>query len=233
MYADGKSFKIRHFYCLTTPILYYICGKRGNFFNIPAVSWCARSRKMYVSEKAKPCPFPPHFKPTFIKTNTVTRKWLAVYSRPRWEKKVNQLLLQKGLESYCPLNKVRRKWSDRVKLIEEPLFKSYVFVKVSDEDRTAVRMTPGVINFVYWEGKPAVIKEKEIHAIKRFLNEYENVEVEPLELRPDQRVKVITGPLMDQEGKVVSVQHKTVKVAIDSLGYVLVAHIDKSKLTSA
>ncbi len=163
----------------------------------------------------------------------MTRKWLAVYSRPRWEKKVNQLLLQKGLESYCPLNKVKRKWSDRVKLIEEPLFKSYVFVKVSDEDRTAVRMTPGVINFVYWEGKPAVIKEKEIQAIRRFLDEHESVEVQPLSLSVDQRVKVTTGPLMDQEGKVVGIQNKMVKVAIDSLGYVLVAHIDKSKLTSA
>lgn len=163
----------------------------------------------------------------------MTRKWLAVYSRPRWEKKVNQLLLQKGLESYCPLNKVKRKWSDRVKLIEEPLFKSYVFVKVSDEDRTAVRMTPGVINFVYWEGKPAVIKEKEIQAIRRFLDEHESVEVQPLSLSLDQRVKVTTGPLMDQEGKVVGIQNKMVKVAIDSLGYVLIAHIDKSKLTSA
>lgn len=163
----------------------------------------------------------------------MTRKWLAVYSRPRWEKKVNQLLLQKGLESYCPLNKVKRKWSDRVKLIEEPLFKSYVFVKVSDEDRTAVRMTPGVINFVYWEGKPAVIKEKEIQAIRRFLDEHESVEVQPLSLSVDQRVKVTTGPLMDQEGKVVGIQNKMVKVAIDSLGYVLIAHIDKSKLTSA
>ena len=163
----------------------------------------------------------------------MTRKWLAVYSRPRWEKKVNQLLLQKGLESYCPLNKVKRKWSDRVKLIEEPLFKSYVFVKVSDEDRTAVRMTPGVINFVYWEGKPAVIKEKEILAIKRFLDEYENVTVQAVELQVDQRVKITTGPLMDQEGKIMSVQHKTVKIAIDSLGYVLIANIDKSKLTSA
>jgi len=120
-----------------------------------------------------------------------------------------------------------------MKLIEEPLFKSYVFVKVSDEDRTTVRMTPGVINFVYWEGKPAVIKEKEILAIKRFLDEYENVEVQPLNLSVDQRVKITTGPLMDQHGKIVSVQHKTVKVAIDSLGYVLIANIDKSKLTSA
>ncbi len=161
------------------------------------------------------------------------RKWLAVYSRPRWEKKVNQLLAEKGFESYCPLNKIRRKWSDRVKLVEEPLFKSYIFVKVTEEDRTAVRMTPGVVNFVYWDGKPAVIKEKEINAIRRFLNEYENVAVESLDLRLRQRVKITTGPLMDQEGEVLSVRHKTVKVAIDSLGYVLVAHIDRSRLTSA
>ncbi|HEV7622062.1 MAG TPA: transcription termination/antitermination NusG family protein, partial [Flavisolibacter sp.] len=49
-------------------------------------------------------------------------KWYAIYTRPRWEKKVNGLLIQKGIESYCPLNKVRRKWSDRIKLVEEPLF---------------------------------------------------------------------------------------------------------------
>lgn len=162
----------------------------------------------------------------------MTSKWLAVYTRSRWEKKVNQLLLEKGFESYCPLNKVRRKWSDRMKTVEEPLFKSYVFVKVTEEDRTAVRMTNGVINFVYWNSKPAVIKEKEINAIKRFLNEYENVEVQPMELQEHQRVKITTGPLMDQEGEIVSVNRKTVKVAIDSLGYTLVAYIDKTKITS-
>lgn len=167
-----------------------------------------------------------------VKEIIVSKKWLAVYTRPRWEKKVDQLLREKGTESYCPLNKVRRKWSDRVKVVEEPLFKSYVFVKVSDADRTAVRMTPGVINFVYWEGKPAVIREKEIANIRKFLDEYENVEVRPMELKVDQRVTITRGPLMDQEGKVLAVQHKTVKVAIDSLGYVLVAYIDRTKLTS-
>ncbi len=163
----------------------------------------------------------------------MSRKWLAIYSRPRWEKKVTQLLREKGLESYCPLNKVRRKWSDRVKLVEEPLFKSYVFVKISDEDRTEVRMTPGVINFVYWNGKPAHIKEKEINAIKQFLDEHENVEVEPLALEVNQRVKIMTGPLMDQEGAVLGFNRKTVKVIIESLGYQLVVHIDRTKLTSA
>lgn len=146
---------------------------------------------------------------------------------------MNQLLIEKGLESYCPLNKVRRKWSDRVKIVEEPVFKSYVFVKVSDNDRKAVRMTNGAINFVYWAGKPAVIKEKEITAIKRFLDEYENVEARPAEIKLNQRVRITNGTLMDQSGKVLDVRHKTVKVAIDSLGYILVAYIDRSKLTSA
>ena len=119
-----------------------------------------------------------------------------------------------------------------MKIVEEPLFKSYVFVKVNDQDRSEVRMTLGVINFVYWDGKPALIKEKEINAIRQFLNEYESVEVQPINLELNQRVKITTGSLMDQEGKVIGLNRKTVKIAIDSLGYVLVAHIDRTKLTS-
>jgi len=163
----------------------------------------------------------------------LSKKWLAIYTRPRWEKKVNQLLTEKGFESYCPLNKVKRKWSDRIKVVEEPLFKSYVFVKVSEDDRTEVRMTTGAINFVYWNGKPAVIKEKEINAIRRFLNEHEYVEARPMELKLNQRVRIIKGTLMDKEGKVLELRHKTAKIAIDSLGYILVAYIDRTKLTSA
>ncbi len=163
----------------------------------------------------------------------MSKKWLAIYTRPRWEKKVNQLLTEKGFESYCPLNKVKRKWSDRIKVVEEPLFKSYVFIKVSEEDRMEVRMTSGAINFVYWNGKPAVIKEKEISAIRRFLNEHEYVEARPMDVKVNQRVRIINGTFMDQEGKVLELRHKTAKIAIDSLGYILVAHIDRTKLTSA
>ena len=163
----------------------------------------------------------------------MSSKWYAVYTRPRWEKKVANLLLQGGIENYCPLNKVRRKWSDRVKLVEEPLFKSYVFVKVDEAGRTAVRMTDGVINFVYWDGKPAIVKDKEIEAIRLFLEEHENVSLVKMELKPNDRVRVAAGPLMDAEGKVLEVKHKVAKVAIDSLGFILVADIDRSKLVSA
>jgi transcription antitermination factor NusG len=175
-----------------------------------------------VTEVAKLCP----------KLLIVNLKWYAIYTRPRWEKKVNNLLVDKGIESYCPLNKVRRKWSDRIKTIEEPLFKSYVFVKIEEDARTNVRMTDGVINFVYWNGKPAIVKEKEIQTIKRFLDEYENVELVKIELKPEQRVRIMAGPLMDQEGKIIEIKNKVAKVAIDSLGYILIADIDKGKLMS-
>jgi transcription antitermination factor NusG len=160
------------------------------------------------------------------------KKWYAVYTKPRWEKKVNSLLTEKGFESYCPLNKVRRKWSDRIKLVEEPLFKSYLFVNIDESTRNEIRMTNGVMNFVYWQGKPAVIKDKEIIAIKNFLDEYEDVQITPIQLSPNQRVRIATGPLMDREGKVIDIRGKMVKVAIDSLGYILMAYINRTKLIS-
>lgn len=141
-------------------------------------------------------------------------------------------MIAKGIESYCPLNKVRRKWSDRIKLIEEPLFKSYVFVKINEEEKTEVRMTNGVVNFVYWNGKPALIKDKEILVIKRFLDDYEDVEVRKIDFEPDERVLITAGPMMEKEGKIIEVKNKVAKVCIDSLGYMLIAYIDKSKLIS-
>lgn len=161
---------------------------------------------------------------------TSSPKWFAVYTRPRWEKKVHNLLMQKGIESYCPLNKVHRKWSDRVKLVEEPLFKSYVFVRIDEEGRTPVRMTDGVVNFVYWEGKPAIIRDKEIQAIRKFLGEYENVELQKADVKPGSQVLITAGSFMEQEGTVLEVKRKSVKILIDSLGCFLVAHINPSKV---
>jgi transcription antitermination factor NusG len=159
-----------------------------------------------------------------------TRKWFAVYTRPRWEKKVYKLLQEKGIDTYCPLNKVHRQWSDRTKIVEEPLFKSYVFVKVTEEEKNSVRMTHGVVNFVYWLGKPAIIKEKEIEVIKRFLNDHHDVEVKPIDITPGKKILVQGGILMGKEGTVKKVHHKKVEVIIESIGFALTAYVDKSKV---
>jgi transcription antitermination factor NusG len=159
-----------------------------------------------------------------------SKKWFAVYTRPRWEKKAHRLLEEKGIESYCPLNKVHRKWSDRIKIVDEPLFKSYVFVKVNEEEKTLVRMTQGVVNFIYWLGKPAIIKEKEIETIKKFLNDHHDVEVRAIDIKAGKKVMVQSGILMGKEGIVKKVLHKKVEVIIESIGFVLSAYIDKSKV---
>src|SRR5262249_54944886 len=104
--------------------------------------------------------------------------------------------------------------------------------KCGDGEKTIVRMTSGVINFVYWNKKPAIVKEREIQTIKRFLDEHENIQVFAKEIKLNDRVRVTSGSLMDQEGKVLDLRRKTVKVAIDSLGYILVAYIERNKLTS-
>ena len=158
------------------------------------------------------------------------KKWYAVYTKPRCEKKVHASFDEKGLENYCPLNKVRRKWSDRIKVVEEPLFKSYVFVRINEEEKSKVRMTNGVVNFVYWQGKPATVKDKEIEVIKKFLHEYSNVKAEPLSLKADMKVTIQQGVFMDKEAKVVKVLNNKVQVVIESIGYSLIAFIDKSNV---
>ncbi len=142
--------------------------------------------------------------------NKKQKYWYAIYTKPRWEKKVHGLLTDQGLESYCPLNRVKKKWSDRMKWVDEPLFKSYVFVRVFPEEQTKVRMVPGVINYIYWLGKPAVIKDHEIEDIRRFLNEHTDVKVESIELKPEDKVIIRTGLLMDREATIQRIMHKTV-----------------------
>jgi transcription antitermination factor NusG len=158
------------------------------------------------------------------------KNWYVVYTRPRWEKKVYTLLTDKNIEAYCPLNKVRRKWSDRIKWVEEPLFKSYVFVKVAAEDQTGVRMINGVVNFVYWLGKPAIVKNKEIEIIRKFLNDYEEVWTEPIDLQKDAKVVIRRGAFMDKEARVVKVTNNKVRVLIESIGYSLVAVVSRSNV---
>lgn len=156
------------------------------------------------------------------------RYWYAVYTKPRWEKKVHALLLEKGIEAYCPLNRTRKEWSDRTKWVEEPLFKSYVFVKIPEAEQSKVRMVGGVVNFVYWLGKPAMIKDKEIEIIRKFLNDYQDVRAVPIDLKVDTRITIAKGAFMDKEAKVLKIMNNKVQVVIESIGYSLVAVIDKS-----
>jgi transcription termination/antitermination protein NusG len=157
-------------------------------------------------------------------------QWYALYTKPCWEKKVAGLLTMHGIEHYCPLQRIQRKWSDRKKIIMEPLFKSYVFVRVPEKERPVVKQVSGVLSFVNYLGKPAIIRDEEIDTIKHFLNEYRNIRLERIEFNVNDRVRIVSGPLMTLEGDVLEVKHKTVKVLLPSLGFCMTAEIDKANL---
>ena len=151
-------------------------------------------------------------------------RWYAVYTKPRWEKKVASLLSEKNIYNYCPLNKTLKQWSDRKKIVFEPLFKSYVFVRVTEEQKWKVMDVPGILNYVYWLGKPAQIKDEEIELIRNFLNDYNDVIVEKRDIVLNQTIKIIKGSFINQVGRVYEIQGNKVKVVIDSLGVALIAN---------
>ena len=160
----------------------------------------------------------------------INEQWYALYTKPRWEKKVSKLLDDQGIENYCPINKVTRQWSDRKKVVLEPVFKSYVFVKINEKEKWELRKVNGVLNFVYWLGKPAPIREEEIFTIRKFLNEFQNVEVTELSLKVNDSVKVKNGVFMDYEGILVELFGNKARVRIESMGLQLVAQFDKTNL---
>jgi transcription antitermination factor NusG len=161
---------------------------------------------------------------------TTEKNWYAVYTKSHYEKKVAELLNKKSIETYCPLNRVHKQWKDRKKIILVPLFTSYVFVNINTTEQLEVVKTNGILNFVYWLNKPAVIRNEEINAMKSFLGDYKNIQLEKIPLKINDRVRVIGGPLMEQEGLVLSIKNKSVKIALPSLGYMMFAHIDSSDI---
>ena len=156
--------------------------------------------------------------------------WHAVYTKPRWEKKVAALLEARGIEYYCPLNKVVKQWSDRKKTVLEPLFKSYVFVHIEEAKKWDLLSINGILNYVTWLGKPAKIKESEITTIRNFLKEFNTVEVVDGPLEINSKVKVKQGVLMNYQGILLNISGNRASVKIESMGLQLITSLDKNNL---
>jgi transcription antitermination factor NusG len=94
-------------------------------------------------------------------------QWYALYTEPRHEKKVADRLLKLGVEVYCPLVTQIKQWSDRKKKVEVPLLPSYVFVKLEESNRDIVFQVSGVVRYLFWLGKPAIIRNEEIQHLNQ------------------------------------------------------------------
>jgi transcription antitermination factor NusG len=154
--------------------------------------------------------------------------WYALYTKSRMEKKVAERLILQGIECYCPLIKKKKQWSDRKKWVEEPVFKSYVFVNIDQASQNIqVRQTIGVVNLVYWLNKPAVIQDEEIALIQSFLSEHSEVESSSKSIQVGDFITLDSGVMMGQTAEVIAFKNKNeVRLLIKSLGFELVAKIN-------
>lgn len=154
------------------------------------------------------------------------QNWYVIYTRARAEKKVKNEMDYLGVEAYVPLQKIVKQWKDRRKTVEEPLIRSYVFVKVSPVKRDVVFQSMHAVRYVMFEGRPAVIPENQILALKRLVDAEVPMEATMQGFRPGEKVKVIFGPMVGITGEFVSIgSEKKFLLRIDNIGYSLVASI--------
>ncbi|MFV8393013.1 UpxY family transcription antiterminator [Flavobacterium sp. LB2P6] len=147
--------------------------------------------------------------------------WYVVYTKPKWEKKVAEQLRNSGIECYCPLITQVRQWSDRKKKVEVPLFNSYVFVQLPDSERNAVFQSVGVVRYLFWLGKPAVVRDEEINIIKKWMDPSAGNEVSVLSYKVGDSVQLDSGPFSTQKATVQEVTNTHYVLVLESLGCVL------------
>jgi len=146
------------------------------------------------------------------------KNWLVIYTKSRNEKKVAERLEQDGFEAYCPIVRIMRQWSDRKKKVSVPMFSSYVFVRVTERERLEVVKVAGVMNFIFWQGKPAIVRDEEIVAVRHIEEKGHNVEVSALQVEKGQLITIPSGPFKGQKGVVDKVDKKTILIYLEQLG---------------
>ena len=161
----------------------------------------------------------------------MTYNWYALYTHPRAEKKVYERLLKKNIEVFFPLQMKLRQWKDRKKWIEEPLFRSYIFVKISEREYYEVLNTFGIVRYVTFSGKAALIPDWQITVIKQLLESDHKFEITSSDLKEGEHVKVISGVLKGMGGELISFKNeKKVLVRISHISHNLIVNIPLTQL---
>jgi transcriptional antiterminator RfaH len=150
-------------------------------------------------------------------------QWHIAHTRPQRERKVTDLFARKGLIAYCPLNRIEVKHGPKKKLESHPLFPSFVFVNVEEQQKPAILRINGVINFVYWLYNAAIIRHEEIIAIRIFLADYPQVILEKTAVNIHQPVQFINDSRVARKGNVMEITHPGSKLILPSLGYILMS----------
>ncbi|MDR1402162.1 MAG: UpxY family transcription antiterminator [Tannerellaceae bacterium] len=162
---------------------------------------------------------------TMINHTTIKRKapnWYVLYTAPRAEKRVNERLIGQGIEAWLPVHRSPRVWSDRVKIVEIPLFSSYIFVKCREYELRDLLKVDGVARIIYYDGKPAVVLQKEINAIRKFLEEAANHT-----LVVGDEVEILAGAMKNISGKVRKIKKKYLVIYLEQMGVIAQVNLNE------
>jgi len=147
-------------------------------------------------------------------------RWYPVYTRSRAEKKAYEELCRKAILAYLPLKKTVKQWSDRKKMVEEPLIKSYLFVYISAKEYSEVLMTNGIARFIYFSGQIASIPDQQINDLKLLLATDTDLEVIDYDINPGEKVLIKAGPFKGIIAELVSLQNKQrIVLRLQNMGY--------------
>lgn len=147
--------------------------------------------------------------------------WYVVYTKPKWEKKVAERLLEIGVAAYCPLITKVSQWSDRKKIVSVPLFNSYIFVQIEEKNRNQIFEVTGAIRYLFWLGKPAVVKDSEIETIQNWLSVPEEFDVALEQWKKGDKIVLESGPFVSQSAVIQEVKQNHYILILESLGCVL------------
>jgi transcriptional antiterminator RfaH len=149
-------------------------------------------------------------------TDKDRQQWYPVYTQSRIEKKAYHELLNKGIETYLPLHRQLKQWSDRKKWVEEPLIKSYLFVHIHQHQQKEVLMTNGIVRFIYFSGKIASMPDRQIEDLKLVLASAYDLEITAEELQPGEKIIIKAGSLKGMCGEII--EYRSQKQLLLKLG---------------
>ena len=161
------------------------------------------------------------------------KKWFAIYVKSRNEKKVFKTLDDIGVESFLPLITRMKQWNDRRKKVEEPLFRSYLFVNISLNDYYKVLNVNGVVKFICFEKKPVEVPQNQIIAIKKYITDTDlhDVDCENIDFKEGELVRIKSGQMKDLIGRFVKINGKhRVVIDIEAVGQSLPINIARSSV---
>ena len=145
--------------------------------------------------------------------------WFVLHTKPRFEKKVEERLLSLGIEAYCPVRKEIRLWSDRKKKVDVPVLPSMVLVKLEEKKVNDVFNVNGVVRYMFWLGKRATVREKEIDILKNYLKGNKLINQEITRYNPGDRINL--PGFNDEYGLVEKVSNNTAWIFLENLGYTI------------